>query len=134
MELTLRLIQLSSKVVDGGGRLLAFPSSASSFPDLSSRLTICVWPCILVRCGLRWLWSGLMLRSSRAVSRRSRRLLRLRLGRLLLLPDLLLMHLAEGYDPSACWVEQMHHALMMTFRSQSSLTSYDVGKYLTKCG
>ena len=35
-------------------------------------------------------------------------MLRLRLGRLLLLPDLLLMHLAEGYDPSACWVEQMH--------------------------
>ena len=35
-------------------------------------------------------------------------MLRLRLGRLLLLPDLLLVHLSEGYDPLARRVEQMH--------------------------
>ena len=35
-------------------------------------------------------------------------MLRLQLGRLLLLSYLLLMHFADGYDPSACWVEQMH--------------------------
>ena len=34
--------------------------------------------------------------------------MRLRLGRLLLLPDLFLVHLSECYDPSACRVEQMH--------------------------
>ena len=35
-------------------------------------------------------------------------MLRLRLSRLLLLPDSLLVHLPDGYDPSASWVEQMH--------------------------
>ena len=35
-------------------------------------------------------------------------MLRLRLSRLLLLLDPLLVHLPDGYDPSASWVEQMH--------------------------
>ena len=35
-------------------------------------------------------------------------MLRLRLSRLLLLPDLLLVHLLDGYDPSTCRVKQMH--------------------------
>ena len=35
-------------------------------------------------------------------------MLRLRLGRLLLLPDLLLVHFSKGYNPAACRVEQMH--------------------------
>ena len=108
LELTLRLVELSSKVIDGSSGLLTFSSSASSFPDLSSGLAICVRPCVLVGCGLRGLRSGLMRWSSRAVSWWSCRLLRLQLGRLLLLPNLLLVHLSEGYDPSACWVEQMH--------------------------
>ena len=104
----MRLVNLSSKIINGCGRLLTFPSLASSFPDFSSGLIVCVRPCVLVGCGLCGLRSGLVRRLSRAVSWWSRRLLRLQLGRLLLLPDLLLMHLAEGYDPSACRVEQMH--------------------------
>ena len=35
-------------------------------------------------------------------------MLGLRLSRLLLLPDPLLVHLPDGNDPSASWVEQMH--------------------------
>ena len=35
-------------------------------------------------------------------------MLRLRLSRLLLLPDPLLVHFPDGHDPSASWVEQMH--------------------------
>ena len=92
LELLLSFVELLSKVVDGGYGLLALSSSASSFPDLSSRLTVCVWPCVFVRRRFRRLWSGLMLWLSRAVPWRSRCLLRLQLSRLLLLPDLLLMH------------------------------------------